>query len=237
MTSQRPHHEKHHHRDIQGGTARAAVFGVSDGLVSNVALILGFAGANADPANVQLASIAGLVAGACSMAAGEYISMKAQVEIAEREIDRERQSISEHPEVEEAELADQLVNLGVGHAYAQSVAAEIHQDEEKALEVHVRQELGTDIKPEGSPWKAALASFVTFAVGAGIPALPWFIVEPGTAFWSTLVLSALGALAVGWLLASFTLRSRVWSALRQLVIAAATAGVTYAIGLLFGVGT
>ncbi len=235
MPSQRPHHKKHHHLDIQGGTARAAVFGVSDGLVSNVALILGFAGASADPSNVQLASIAGLIAGACSMAAGEYISMRAQVEIAEREIERERKSISEHPKIEQAELAEQLTALGVDREFARHVAADIHRDEEKALVVHVRQELGTDIEPEGSPWGAAIASFVTFSIGAAIPAVPWFVLDTGAALGATILLSSLAALTVGWLLARFTLRSHLWSALRQLLIAAGTAGATYLVGLLFGV--
>ena len=163
----------HRHRDVQGGTARAAVFGVSDGLVSNVALILGIAGATSDPAVIRVAGVSGLLAGAVSMAAGEYISLKAQTELVERELQIERESIAENPEDETEELAAIYRERGLGAEEADQVAEVLMSDPDVALDVHAREELGVDPTQLGNPTGAAAASFGAFALGALVPLLPW----------------------------------------------------------------
>jgi VIT1/CCC1 family predicted Fe2+/Mn2+ transporter len=228
---------EHHHRDIQGGAARAAIFGVSDGLVSNVSLILAMAGAaSTRPAIVRLAGLAGLIAGAVSMAAGEYVSMKAQRELFERELDMERREIRRRPFVEQVELADIYEARGVSSDTAMQLAGEMMRDPDLALETHAREELGIDPSSLGSPLRAALSSFVTFAVGALVPLMPWFFSSGATATVASLVLAALAAVGVGCLLARFTGRSRSYTASRQLAFAMVPAGITYAIGTAIGVG-
>src|SRR5688500_18344038 len=175
--------DHHHHRDVSGGSARAAVFGVSDGLVTNVSLILGVAGAVADssPGFVRLAGLAGLVAGAFSMAAGEYVSMRAQRELLERELELERREIRRRPETERRELAAIYRSRGVQPDTADELAREMMRDPELALETHAREELGIDPGSLGSPVGAAVWSFLAFAVGGVIPLLPWFFTRGATA--------------------------------------------------------
>lgn len=228
--------DKHHHRDVQGGTARAAVFGVSDGLVSNVSLILGVAGANPAPGVVRLAGLAGLVAGAVSMAAGEYVSMKAQAELLERELDMERIELRRNPHVETAELSQIYASRGIEPGRARAMAEDVMRDPELALEAHAREELGIDPRSLGSPARAAASSFVAFAAGAILPLLPWFVSTGTAAIAASVVLGALGAVVVGLGLARFTGRSALLSAARQLGIAAVAAGVTWLVGSLVGVG-
>ncbi|MBT3747317.1 MAG: hypothetical protein HOK19_01650, partial [Actinobacteria bacterium] len=156
----------HRHRNVQGGIERAAVFGVSDGLVSNVALILGIAGASADPSMVRVAGVSGLLAGAISMAAGEYVSLKAQAELVERELAIERVSLAENPEFEIAELAAIYQERGLSAEHAETVARELMTDPEVALEIHAREELGVDPSQVGDPIGAALTSFAAFVIGA-----------------------------------------------------------------------
>ena len=175
----------HRHRDVQGGAARAAVFGVSDGLVSNVALILGIAGASTDAAFVRVAGVSGLLAGAVSMAAGEYVSLKAQAELVERELEIERISIAENPEAETAELAAIYVERGLDPNQARVVAAEIMADPDVALDVHAREELGVNPNQLGSPLAAAMASFWAFAVGAFVPLVPWLVGSGTSALWAS----------------------------------------------------
>src|SRR5688500_7586619 len=147
---------KQHHRDIQGGAARAAIFGVSDGLVSNVSLILGVAGAAPAPGVVRLAGLAGLIAGSVSMAAGEDVSMKAQSELLEHELDMERIELRRNPHDETAELTEIYVSRGIGHEQARSLAEQVMKDPEQALEVHAREELGIDPSSLGSPIAASV---------------------------------------------------------------------------------
>ena len=231
--SNAPHHEDHH-RDISGGTQRAAVFGVSDGLVSNVALILGVAGASPAPGVVRLAGLAGLVAGAVSMAAGEYVSVKAQVELLERELELERIELAARPEVEERELAGIYMRRGVAPKLAKELASAMSSDPELALQTHAREELGVDPSSLGKPLKAATASLVSFATGAIVPLLPWFFATGTTAVIASLVLAGAAAIAVGIALAAFTGRPWPRTAARQLFIAAGAAAVTFAIGSLVG---
>jgi VIT1/CCC1 family predicted Fe2+/Mn2+ transporter len=222
---------------VQGGAARAAVFGVSDGLLTNVSLILGVAGAGPATGVVRLAGLAGLVAGAVSMAAGEYVSMSAQSELLQHELDVERREIERHPEIETRELVATFRRRGVEAADAQRLAETIMRDPAIALEVHAAEELGVRPGQTGSPWQAALSSFVSFAIGALIPLLPWFFTGGTAAVLASIVLGAVSAVAIGWAVAVFTGRSRPRSALRQLGIAAVAAGVTYGVGTAVGVHT
>jgi VIT1/CCC1 family predicted Fe2+/Mn2+ transporter len=226
----------HHHRDLVGGGARAAVFGISDGLVTNVSLVLGIAGANPGGSIVRLAGVAGLVAGSFSMASGEYLSMTAQRELMERELEVERRALKGSPEGEAAELRGMYVKRGIDPTVADDMVAEVMQDPDLALETHAREELGIDTERLGSPWQAAAASFVTFALGAFIPLLPWLFTSGTAAIVASVVLSAVAALVVGVVLATFTERPRLASALRQLAVTAVAAAVTYGVGRAIGTG-
>jgi VIT1/CCC1 family predicted Fe2+/Mn2+ transporter len=228
--------EEHQHRNISGGGARAAVFGISDGLVSNVALILGMAGAHASAGSVRLAGVAGLIGGAFSMATGEYVSMRAQSELMERELDVERRAILADPEDERRELAALYRSRGVESAMAEELSVKMMRDPDLALETHAREELGFVPGDTGKPIEAALSSFVMFAIGAFIPLLPWLITDGTTAMLWTIVLGAVASVAVGAALSFFTGRSWLWSATRQLLISGAAAGVTYSIGHAVGAG-
>lgn len=225
---------EHSHRDVGGGQARAAVFGVSDGLVSNASLILGVAGADAGRDFVLVAGLAGLVAGAISMAAGEWVSVQAQRELLERELDLERQELELNPEHETDELAALYVSRGIEPDDAHRIASAITDDIDLALEVHAREELGVDPKSLGAPVGAAVWSFLSFSVGAVVPLLPWFFGSGTAATVVSITLALLAALVVGATLAIFTQRSKIRTALRQAGIAAAAAAVTWVIGNIAG---
>jgi len=227
-------YEEHQHRNISGGGARAAVFGISDGLVSNVSLILGMAGAHASAGSVRLAGIAGLVGGAFSMATGEYVSMRAQSELMERELDVERQAILADPEDERRELAALYRSRGVEPDVADELSGKMMRDPDLALETHAREELGFAPGETGNPFQAALSSFVMFALGAFIPLLPWLLTSGTTATLWSVGLGAAASVVVGAALSFFTGRSWLWSASRQFLISAGAAGVTYSIGHLVG---
>jgi VIT1/CCC1 family predicted Fe2+/Mn2+ transporter len=225
-----------HHRDVSGGTARAAVFGVSDGLVSNVAIVLGFAGANTGAGLVRLAGLAGLIGGAVSMAAGEYISMTAQTELLERELEMERLELRRSPEAERRELAQIYRSRGVDEATADQLATALSRDPDLALQTHAREELGIDPDSLGQPVRAALSSFVTFSIGASVPLIPYFFGSGTAALVAAIVMGVVAALTVGALLARFTGRPMGRSAARQLLFSAVPAAATYAIGSAVGVG-
>jgi VIT1/CCC1 family predicted Fe2+/Mn2+ transporter len=227
---------EHHHRNVQGGAARAAVFGASDGLLSNVSLILGVAGGHPSAGVVRLAGLAGLVAGAVSMAAGEYVSMRAQTELLQRELDLERRELRHKPHVELVELAQIYASKGIPPDMARDLAVEMSRTPETALEAHAREELGIDPGSLGSPWSAAISSFICFAVGALLPLLPWLFTSGNGAAVGSVVLGAAGAIAIGLALAAFTGRSRLFSASRQLGIASVAALITWGVGTLVGGG-
>lgn len=230
-------HMVHDHRDVQGGAARAAVFGISDGLVSNVALILGVAaatGADASGSSVVIAGVSGLLAGAASMAAGEYVSMKAQNELIERELRIERESLANNPTGELRELQAIYAHRGLDQDKARELAEAVHEDPEVALEVHAREELGVDPDDIGDPVGAAISSFIAFAIGAVLPLLPWFITEGTAAMVASVVIGLLSAALVGVALAQFTERSKVRTAARQVGWAAGACVVTFVIGSLLG---
>lgn len=228
-------HMVHDHRNVAGGSARAAVFGISDGLVSNVALILGVAGASAEVGFVRVAGISGLIAGAVSMAAGEYVSMKAQNELVEREIEIERRSIAENPKGEQKELQAIYERRGLPAEQAERVAADLMSDPEIALDVHTREELGVDPESLGNPIEAALSSFVAFAIGALLPLLPWFFGAGTSAIIASVVIGLGSAALVGVALAYFAERPWWRSASRQVIVAAVACAVTYGIGSALGV--
>jgi VIT1/CCC1 family predicted Fe2+/Mn2+ transporter len=228
-------HDDHHHRNVRGGAARAAIFGISDGLVSNVSLILGVAGASPAPGVVRLAGVAGLLAGASSMAAGEFVSVQAQAELLQRELDVERREIERRPEKERRELAGIYRSRGVDPAVAERMAAELSVDVDTALEAHAREELGIDPDELGSPVRAAGASFVAFTVGALVPLVPWFVGGGSGAVIASIVLGVIAAIAVGAALSRFTGRGVLPSAARQLAVSALAAAMTAGIGRLFHV--
>ncbi len=234
----RPHPpvDEHHHRDINGGSARAAVFGASDGLVSNVGLILGVAGAQAAAGPVRLAGLAGLVAGAISMAAGEYNSMRVQTELFEREIALERREIERNPAVEAVELAQRYQSRGVDPDVARQLANGLMADTELALEFHAREELGIIPGELGSPIGAAVASLGAFAIGAVLPLIPWFITEGTSAVIASIVLALVAAVAIGVATARFTEGDLTRTVLRQVVFTAVPAAITYLIGSAIGIG-
>jgi VIT1/CCC1 family predicted Fe2+/Mn2+ transporter len=227
-------HRPEDHRQVQSGAARAAVFGVSDGLTTNVALILGVAGAHASSMFVRVAGLAGLFAGAFSMAAGEYVSMRAQSELLSREIHLEEAAQQADPVSEQRELADIYRARGLDERLAQEVAAALMRDPGVALEAHAREELGIGMDQLGSPIAAAVFSFLAFSTGALVPLLPWFFLAGSAAIVASVLGAAAAALAVGVIIGVATGRSRTRAALRQLAIGALAAGSTFLIGRVAG---
>lgn len=231
-----PPSREHHHRDVNRGAARAAVFGVSDGLVTNVALILGVAGADTHGGFVRLAGLAGLIAGALSMAAGEYVSMRAQTELLERELELERRELHFNPRAEHAELTQIYRARGVEPDVARAIASELMSNPEMALETHAREELGIDPRALGSPMAAAAASFATFGLGALVPLVPWLIGSGVAATVASIILGLIAAVGVGVALATYTGRPRWYTAGRQVLFTLVPAGITWLVGWAIGVG-
>ena len=226
------------HRSSRSGTLRAVIFGVSDGLVSNLALVMGVAGANVaiGAGNfVLLAGIAGLLAGAFSMAAGEYISMQSQRELFERQIALERAELEAMPEEEEAELAAVYQAKGFTPDEARTIARRMFSDPAHALDTLVREELGLDPDELGSPWGAAFGSFVAFAIGAAVPVLPYLVGSGFGAFLAAAIASLVALFVVGAGVSLLTGRSLLFSGARQVAIGAAAAIVTYLVGSAIGV--
>jgi len=228
--------ETWHRAGGRSGTLRAVIFGVSDGLVSNLSLVMGVAGAaSGNPSFILLAGIAGLLAGAFSMAAGEYISMQSQRELFERQIALERAEMEAMPEEEEAELAASYRAKGFTADEAATIAHRIFRDPSTALDMLVREELGLDPDELGSPWGAAAGSFVAFAIGAVIPVIPYLFGGGTAVLLVSLGLSLLALFAVGAAVSLLTGRGLLFSGFRQLGIGLAAALVTYAIGSIIGV--
>lgn len=227
------HSEKH--RNVAGSWYRASVFGMSDGLVTNASLILGFAGANPGHSIVRLAGLAGLVAGGFSMASGEYISVRAQKELLEYEINVERQSLEESPELEQEELRQLFVDRGIDGDLAQRLSVDLMRDPEMALRTHAREELGVDPSTTGSPWGAAISSLFSFALGAFIPLVPWIVTASGNPIAWSIVLAIVAAAVVGGIIGWFTRNGMFRWALRQVFVGALAAAVTFGIGRLVGV--
>jgi VIT1/CCC1 family predicted Fe2+/Mn2+ transporter len=220
--------EQQHLTDTGSGMLRASIFGVSDGLVSNLALVMGVAGGTDDPSAIVLAGSAGLLAGAFSMAAGEYVSMQTQREAMEKQLQVERQHIIEYPEEEEAHLQDLLRRNGFSDDAAVEMAARIHEEIDPAVDFHALLELGIVPSQMGSPIAASIASFFSFVAGAAIPLLPWLVVANALE-WSILA-SGVALLAVGGAATRITHRSMLAGGLRQLAFGGFAAIVTHTIG-------
>jgi VIT1/CCC1 family predicted Fe2+/Mn2+ transporter len=223
---------QHEHSDVTGGWLRPAVFGASDGLVSNFALIAGVTGGNADKHTVLLAGLAGLVAGAFSMAAGEYISVRSQSEQALEEIDIERREIAARPKAEERELAQMYVAKGLDPDLATEVARQLSRDPETALDVHVREELGLDPDDLPSATLAAGSSFASFAIGAFLPVLPYLLGASGAI--PALLLTVAGLFLCGAFVTQLTPRPWWYGGGRQVVVGAIAAAVTFGVGSIVG---
>ena len=224
------------HRSARSGTLRAIIFGVSDGLVSNLSLVMGVAGASNQDQFILLAGIAGLLAGAFSMAAGEYISMQSQRELFERQIELERAELEAMPADEQRELVAIYIGKGIPRDEAEQLATRMFEDKGVALDTLVREELGLDPDELGSPWGAATGSFLAFAFGAAVPVVPYLFAVGTTAFVASLGLSLAALFAVGAAVSLLTGRGLLFSGLRQVGIGAAAAGVTYVVGRIIGVG-
>jgi VIT1/CCC1 family predicted Fe2+/Mn2+ transporter/rubrerythrin len=227
--------ERWHHAG-RSGTLRAVIFGVSDGLVSNLALVMGIAGASGGEGSfVLMAGVAGLLAGAFSMGAGEYISMQSQRELFERQIALERAELEAMPGEEQAELAQVYRSKGFTEAEAATIAERMFRDPQHALDTLVREELGLDPDELGSPWGAAIGSFIAFAIGAIVPVVPYLFGVGSGAFVASLGLSIAALFGVGAGVSLLTGRGLLFSGGRQVLLGAAAAAVTYVVGLAIGV--
>lgn len=220
----------HGHRDVSGGWLRPAVFGAMDGLVTNASLIAGVGGGGGSPRTLILTGLAGLAAGAFSMATGEYVSVSSQNELVDAEVSKERLELQNHPDAERRELAAVFRQRGVDADLADQVARQVSAHPEQALLVHVREELGVDHQDLPSPVTAAAASLVTFAVGALIPLLPYLAGFDSLA--AALILAAIAAFVGGGVVSRITDRPFLRGAVRQLALAAVAAGLTFVIGML-----
>jgi VIT1/CCC1 family predicted Fe2+/Mn2+ transporter len=223
----------HSHADVSGGWLRAAVFGAMDGLVTNTALVAGVGGGGAAPRAIVLAGAASLVAGAISMALGEYTSVKTQNEQLDLEVEKERAELQRNPEGELAELVDMLRVRGVEKSLAREVAVQLSADPETALRLHIVAELGLSPADKPSPRVAAVTSFLTFAFGALLPLLPYLLGV--SVLWPALLCGGVGLFVAGALTSRFTPRPWWYAGLRQLLFGAAAAGITYAVGAAIGV--
>lgn len=220
---------------VQRGAARAAVLGVNDGLVSVLCIVLAVAGAGVDAKNVLLAGFAGLIAGAISMAAGEWISVRAQVELFDGILKDIKHLITDDRELLVEQVTDSLSKSGHGDKTAAKAALEIAENDQHLTDVYARQVMGFNPDELGSPWVAAGSSFVLFTLGALAPLLPWFITAGQTAIWLSILLTALGGLVVGGYISASSGRGVFRGAIRQLGIIALASVVTYGVGYLFGV--
>jgi len=224
------------HRGGLGGNLRATVFGVNDGLVSNASLVLGVAGAAAPSSFVLVSGVAGLLAGALSMASGEYVSVRSQREMYEYQIALEREEIAEYPEEEAEELALIYEARGVALAQAREVSQALLARPEQALDVLSREELGLNPDDLGSPWGAATASFLSFATGAAVPLIPFLVSMTGErALMATAVITAVALFAVGLAISLFTGRQALRGALRMVLIGGGAGAVAFGVGRALGV--
>jgi VIT1/CCC1 family predicted Fe2+/Mn2+ transporter len=229
--SGRPHEFDHQHGDVSGGWLRAATFGAMDGLVSNTALIAGV-GAAADAHTVVISGFAGLVAGAFSMALGEFASVTTSNEQIESEVGVEKRAFQMHPQAEQAELTDMFVTIGLSPETAAKAADEMHRDENRAVNFHLTQELGVDPEDKPSPWVAAGSSFVMFAIGAIVPLIPYLL--GFQSLWLGMVFGGVGLLIAGGVAARFTRKPLWFASLRQLLFGTVAIAATYLVGHLIG---
>ena len=223
----------HIHQDLSGGWLRPAVFGAMDGLVTNIALVAGVGGGGAGAGLIVLTGMAGLVAGAFSMALGEYASVETQNDAVRAEVTVERDELRRHPATEKAELVTSFIQMGLTRRTAQQVADEVHADPSLAVRVHINQELGVNLDEQPSPWVAGGSSFLCFAIGALIPLIPYLLGFDSLA--AGLGAGAVGLFVAGALASRFTTRSWWLGGLRQVGFGAIAAVATYLVGALIGV--
>ena len=224
------------HRNVGGNALRAAVLGANDGLSSNLSLLMGVAGATADRSTILLTGLAGLLAGACSMALGEWVSVTSARELAQREVGIERSEVEQNPTEEREELQVIYEAKGLTANEADRLSRAVMRDERTALDTLSREELGID--PDrlgGSAWTAAITSFLLFAAGAIVPVVPFFFVTGTRAAVASLAAAGVALFVIGAAISLFTRRSVVWSGTRQLLLGFAAAAATYAIGHAVGV--
>ena len=219
----------------RAGGLRAAIFGVNDGLVSNFSLVMGFAGADAKPEYILLAGVAGLLAGSFSMAAGEYVSVRAQRELYEQQIEMEKLELEMSPKEEEEELALIYQAKGIPDEQARALARRIISNPKTAIDTLAREELGLNPAELGSPWVAAGSSFFAFVIGAFVPVLPYLFTGGGAAWVASGSMSCLALFGVGALISVFTSRGPILSGLRMLGIGLLASAITYTVGALLGV--
>jgi VIT1/CCC1 family predicted Fe2+/Mn2+ transporter len=223
------------HKNAGSGNLRAAVFGINDGLISNASLILGVAGAGAGADMILLSGIAGLLAGAFSMAAGEYVSMRSQREFHEYQIALEREELDQYPGEEAAELALIYQAKGIEAEEAGRMARALIADPDRALDTLAREELGLNPDELGSPWGAAISSFIAFAIGASLPVLPYFLLSGNHAFYGVLAATGISLFGVGASLSLFTGLNAFAGGLRMLLIGAGAGAATWFIGKGLGI--
>ncbi|MFD4293121.1 VIT1/CCC1 transporter family protein [Rhodococcus sp. NPDC058532] len=229
-----PHEFDHRHANVSGGWLRAAAFGAMDGLVTNTSLLAGVGGAGLDAHAIVLSGVAGLAAGAFSMALGEYASVSTANQQIDAEVRVEARAQRKHPVSEQTELVGTFVEMGMSEATARAAAEEVHRDPEQAVTIHLTHELGVDPTEKPSPLVAGASSFLMFAIGAIIPLLPYLL-----GFESLIVgltVGCIGLLVVGATTAHLTSRPLVWGGLRQLLFGLIAVGATYLVGLVIGVG-
>ena len=224
------------HKTVGGNALRAAVLGANDGLVSNMSLVMGVAGATDGDQGVLLAGLAGLLAGALSMALGEWISVKSSQELYERQMALEMTELEVNPEGERKELVLIFMAKGISEAESERLASEALADKDKAHALLVKEELGINAEElKGSAWEAAITSFFLFAVGAILPVIPFFVTGGMHAILISVGLSAAGLFIIGAAITLFTGRSVWFSGFRQVLFGLAAAAVTFGIGKLIGV--
>ena len=232
----RAEHDDHpDHRALAGGSARAGVFGLSDGLVTNVSLIIGFAASGIDASYVRLAGIASAVAGAVSMAAGEWVSITSQNDLVKREMALELRELQRNAGAETSELAGMYRSHGMSSKQAEAAAAEVMKDPERAVMVHAREEFGLDPAQLPNPLRVAAVSIVTFLVGALLPVIPWLTGSGNPARIASVVIGVAAAAILGALIAQQAERPWWSGSVRQVVITVLAVSVTYVIGSLVGV--
>lgn len=224
------------HRSVGGNTLRAAVLGGNDGLVSNFSLVMGIAGATSEQGTVMLTGLAGLLAGALSMALGEWISVRSSQELYENQMQLEMEELEVNPEGEKRELELIYISKGIDEKQAREMAARVIDDKEVAHELLVREELGINAEElKGSAMEAAVSSFVLFALGAVIPVIPFFFTSGLPGVIASTVFSSLGLFLIGAAITLFTGRSIWYSGFRQVLFGLAAAAITFGIGHLIGV--
>jgi vacuolar iron transporter family protein len=227
---------KRQHRSVGGNALRAAVLGANDGLVSNLSLVMGVAGAELSNRSILITGLAGLLAGASSMALGEWLSVQSSRELYKHEIAMEAKELADDPEGEVLELASIYERKGLSADHAQQMATRLMADSGNALDTHVREELGIDPKElGGSAWVAAGTSFFLFAIGAIVPVIPYLFFDGSLAATISLIASALGLFVLGAGITTMTGRNPVFSGTRQVIFGMVAAALTFGIGRLIGV--